>query len=689
MYIPSPASKTPRFFQPCPGNDEYQLEPGMFGIKDVSGGSEAWYRPFKTSVGDANPDPILIATAADVANMVLKSTFDANTVLKADADNTPVALPVGASTILGRASTGGIAALTAAQVAAIINSSIAHNSTSGLNTGDYRHVNPSPPAGVDGWVVDESDYFAGGTKAGSVKPAVTTLIDSKTITTGAYRRVATYGNCLAVINAPTGLSVLDKNTLSELRTFSADAINTALAYIDCVNVAMLTSGGIRIFNTLTGTYIDKTVTGLGTVYDVVFKNGYLYAIDTDDDLWIIDTSDWTYSSIAVTGLATDIVAIDVDNTNTYAYVVDGNKTAAGNLYVRKIDLSDGSIDATYSYGALSTEASSSQVKLVDDLLYIKISPITGTFGSITVLTTALTLVHSDTAYLNIYLCAIDDDGRIYTTNGSSIAYSYSLPSLTLTAPRAADFTQADSFRIAAPGITGVYSASDLIRNGVLQSGALWRDRLGVSVTSVETAMPASPVDGALYLIRGGTSVYEGTVAEYIAALGWAIHTPEHGSKVTHGYFTYTYQVDRWEKTFEIVHTQELEMTTGVANPTAELYLAGVLSSGEAIVCDTCSVIATMQTASSRCISKMEAIIAYDDTDEGTQRKEIDTLTGAIGLTSVDFIIKSGNYYGGLPSDGDIQAELVMTGTPTLTRTFNVTFHIRGSVHTGLGDYCGV
>ena len=59
----------------------------------------------------------LSGAPADTVNKVL---FDANTILKADSDNTPVALAVAASRILGRKSSGGIAALTAAEVEVIL-----------------------------------------------------------------------------------------------------------------------------------------------------------------------------------------------------------------------------------------------------------------------------------------------------------------------------------------------------------------------------------------------------------------------------------------------------------------------------------------------------------------------------------------------------------------------------------------
>jgi hypothetical protein len=48
------------------------------------------------------------------------TTFDANTLLKADTDNTPVALTVGPSTFVGRDAAGSIAALTGTQAKTIL-----------------------------------------------------------------------------------------------------------------------------------------------------------------------------------------------------------------------------------------------------------------------------------------------------------------------------------------------------------------------------------------------------------------------------------------------------------------------------------------------------------------------------------------------------------------------------------------
>jgi hypothetical protein len=59
------------------------------------------------------------ATTVNAAGAVMESDYDANTILKADADNTPEALTVAASRIVGRKATGDIEALTLAEVVAL------------------------------------------------------------------------------------------------------------------------------------------------------------------------------------------------------------------------------------------------------------------------------------------------------------------------------------------------------------------------------------------------------------------------------------------------------------------------------------------------------------------------------------------------------------------------------------------
>lgn len=64
---------------------------------------------------------------------VTRALFDANTILKADSDDTPIALTIGEQTIVGRITGGTIAALTATQVKTLL--AIVHTEISDFDTG--------------------------------------------------------------------------------------------------------------------------------------------------------------------------------------------------------------------------------------------------------------------------------------------------------------------------------------------------------------------------------------------------------------------------------------------------------------------------------------------------------------------------------------------------------------------------
>ena len=76
----------------------------------------------KASHQDAGTDEISLAgLSGEPADVVNKTLFDANTVLKADSDNTPAALTVAEQRLVGRITAGVIAALTATQVRTLLN----------------------------------------------------------------------------------------------------------------------------------------------------------------------------------------------------------------------------------------------------------------------------------------------------------------------------------------------------------------------------------------------------------------------------------------------------------------------------------------------------------------------------------------------------------------------------------------
>ncbi len=83
------------------------------------------------SVAEASTLLGLGTMAAEVAtNYMLKSLYDANTILIATADNTPIPLTIGATTIVGRKASGDIVALTPAEIMNVISVSAPASKTS-------------------------------------------------------------------------------------------------------------------------------------------------------------------------------------------------------------------------------------------------------------------------------------------------------------------------------------------------------------------------------------------------------------------------------------------------------------------------------------------------------------------------------------------------------------------------------
>lgn len=71
---------------------------------------------------------------------VLESLFDANSIVKADADDTPVVMIVPASTVVGRKATGGIAAMTVAELKALLSClTVGEAVTTPMKTGASRY----------------------------------------------------------------------------------------------------------------------------------------------------------------------------------------------------------------------------------------------------------------------------------------------------------------------------------------------------------------------------------------------------------------------------------------------------------------------------------------------------------------------------------------------------------------------
>jgi len=90
------------------------------------------------------------AANVDAAGAVMESDFNADTILAANADNTPLPLAVAASRFLGRKSTGNIAAMTAAEARTILNVEDGSEITSAAKVGAAGAVMDSDFSGSEG-----------------------------------------------------------------------------------------------------------------------------------------------------------------------------------------------------------------------------------------------------------------------------------------------------------------------------------------------------------------------------------------------------------------------------------------------------------------------------------------------------------------------------------------------------------
>ena len=123
------------------------------------------------------------------SDVVLKTDFNAYSILYADTDNTPTALTVGASTVVGRKASGGIAALTKAELLAIL------NVEDGADVTDATNV-----AGAG--AVMESDFTAAGDLLVGTGESTATILPKGSASQ--VLRVKTDGTTLEWASVPTG-----------------------------------------------------------------------------------------------------------------------------------------------------------------------------------------------------------------------------------------------------------------------------------------------------------------------------------------------------------------------------------------------------------------------------------------------------------------------------------------------------
>lgn len=158
---------------------------GLFICLDPSDGAAVWQEVSVFSPG---------------AGAILDSLFDANTILKADSDNTPVALTIAEQRLIGRITGGVITGLTATQIRTLI------NVEDGAEANNVDSVN-----GQTGIVVLDPD---------DLNDAATT---NKFTTAGDISKLAgiesgAEANTVDSVNTKTGVVVLDPDDLDDTST---------------------------------------------------------------------------------------------------------------------------------------------------------------------------------------------------------------------------------------------------------------------------------------------------------------------------------------------------------------------------------------------------------------------------------------------------------------------------------------
>ncbi|KKN71805.1 hypothetical protein LCGC14_0416590 [marine sediment metagenome] len=212
---------------------------------------------------------------ADHTQYPLKTLWDANTILKADIDNTPEALTVAEQRIVGRITSGEITGLTAAEVATLVEGSVDHGSVAGLGDDDHTQYFLLAGEATDAKLYSGADFYlysdAGSTVKAHIDGATGHIGLGGSLASAAY---AIYTN--EIIN-------IDDDEDRYGMWMEQSAYKTSAAYIaqhiGGVFVAQLSNsntqnwtnqlGLVGIFaqaQILSGTAAVKTITGIAGVY---------------------------------------------------------------------------------------------------------------------------------------------------------------------------------------------------------------------------------------------------------------------------------------------------------------------------------------------------------------------------------------------------------------------------------------
>lgn len=468
MFLPTDPDKTPRFFQPCPSNDEYQLEPGMIGIKDVGNDGEVWARPPRVSSGDAEPDPVRICLVSDLVHANLSA-------------------PNGVS--------------------------------------DYQHY----PATID--ALTKYLQISDGMKTGSSDKFTAKYQDLSLRRTGAVLGAAVgyfdvNQKYIAFSDNTNTVSLFDACCMDLLGTVGSVAVGQPVFILGSLFVINQAQ-----YHMLSLPDLTKTTTAISissaSVFDVAAgSDGLIYYCD-GSTLKTLDVVTNSVASIgALSGIAGTVYGIDVDVDGDRVYIADVSGTS---MVIRTYQLDGTPITSSSSYTVAS--ASVSRLRHINDEIYVAIGLAGSTHKILIYSTTPTTPNYVSTAALSGTTGVISADGRYYCKRTSdNLLVDEMLPSLSIGTPGNIQSTVKMINSDFDLGKLGHHSIADFAR-AALNAKSLTETVGGISVLSVESSLPGSPTAGDWYLMDNTAGAIANMLAEYRAVEGWKFYRLKNGNTV--------------------------------------------------------------------------------------------------------------------------------------------------------------
>jgi len=259
--------------------------------------AQFWYNSSTKHIEFYNGTTTKVLAEGDLADYVAKSLFDANTMLYATTDNTPVALTVAASRFVGRKSTGDITAMT-----------------------------PSEARTELGLTDEELQDLIGAMVSGGTETGITVTYDD---TNARFDFVVSVLNSLP---APTGDLSLNSQKITNLATPTAASDAATKGYVDNA-IAGLSWKDVRVASTAnvtlaSGVENGDTIDGvtLATGDRVLLKN---QSTGAENGIYTVNAS----------GAPTRATDYDADTEiASSAVIVDEGTTNAGTVWILTTNL---------------------------------------------------------------------------------------------------------------------------------------------------------------------------------------------------------------------------------------------------------------------------------------------------------------------------------------------------------------